>query len=234
MKYIILFIALLISSTSFSQKNISAMLITSQRKVPVKEFYAMFDNIPELVYTEVLQPKANEDIEHNKANNYDILIFYDLNDSITQRQKEAYWQLLQNGKPMLFLHHTLVSYQKWPEFIHIIGGRYYRDHPERGPSTFEHDIDISIEVINNNHPICNNLNNFTIHDETYNNCFILPDVTPLLTTSTPINIPYPAWIHKVKNAEVVYIQFGQDENAFTHPEYQKLIEQSINYLTKSN
>nr|WP_321406647.1 ThuA domain-containing protein [uncultured Carboxylicivirga sp.] len=234
MKLIILLFTCLFATYSNAQDTIDAMLITSDRKQPVKEFYELFENIPQLRFSEVKQPKANEDIEHGLANNFDILIFYDLNDSITPKQKAAYRNLLISGKPMLFLHHTLVSYQDWPEFTKIIGGKYFRDHPQRGPSTFQHNINISVEVDKTKHQIINNLNNFIIHDETYSNCFILPDVTPLLTTSTPNNITNVAWIHNVEKSEVIYIQFGHDENAFTHPEYQKLIKQSINYLVKIN
>ncbi|MCU4162468.1 hypothetical protein [Carboxylicivirga caseinilyticus] len=144
MKSIILLITCLFATYLNAQDTIEAMLITSDRKKPIKEFYALFEKIPQLRFSEVKQPKANEDIEQGLANNYDILIFYDLNDSITSEQKAAYWNLLKSGKPMLFLHHTLVSYQDWPEFTKIIGGKYFGDHPQRGASTFEHNINISV------------------------------------------------------------------------------------------
>jgi hypothetical protein len=37
-------------------------------------------------------------------------------DSIAPAVQEAYISLLKKGAPMIFLHHTLVLYQKWPEF----------------------------------------------------------------------------------------------------------------------
>lgn len=233
MKYIsIVIFSISILCSTHLQGQVEIMLVTSERKTPVPEFFTMFNEIEGLNYTQIIQPKANEWIEQGKADHFDVWVFYDLNDSITESQKTAYWQALENGQNMLFLHHTLPSYQAWPEYINIIGGRYNRAHPQKEPSTYEHNIKIEVKVANSKHPITNNLNDFTILDETYSNCEILPSVIPLLTTNSNNNMPIAAWIHRVKNAEVVYIQFGHDQHAFSNPNYRKLLKQSLFYLAK--
>lgn len=70
-------------------------------------------------------------------------------------------------------------------------------------------------------------------DKTYDNCEIIPSISPLLKTNTKNNMPYVGWIHTVENSEVVYFQFGNDKNAFENENYQKLLFQSINYLAKN-
>ncbi len=144
-------ISMLFSIHTLGQVNI--MLVTSERKTPIPEFFAMFDEIQDLNYTQIIQPKANEWIEQGKADQFDVWVFYDLNDSITESQKDAYWQALENGQNMLFVHHTLPSYQAWPEYINIIGVRYNRAHPQKGPSTYEHNVKIEVKVASSIHLI---------------------------------------------------------------------------------
>lgn len=133
----------ILSFISFGQESIKIMLITSERKIPDQEFFTVFERMSGVEYTESIQPKANEWIESGQADEFDVLVFYDLYDSITPKQKKSYCTLLEKGQPMLFLHHTLVSYQNWPEFKKIIGGKYYRNHPKRGPSTFQHNVELT-------------------------------------------------------------------------------------------
>ncbi len=214
----------------YTQEKASILLVTSNRKVPSPEFYELFKSIDGVEALEIKQPQANEFIQNGDIDKYALIVFYDLNDSITELQKDAYWDLLDKGKPMLFLHHTLVSYQKWPNFINIIGGRYNRQHPILGPSGFIHDYKLNLDVFDEKHPITSGLDSFSIIGEAYDNCEILPGVTPLLVCKDSQNMPYAAWIHRVKNAEVVYIQNGHDDKVFTNPHYKILVKQAVLYL----
>ena len=216
---------------SCKNRDLNILLITNDRKLPSEGFYEMFESFDSINYTEVKQPKANTWIEAGKANNYDVLVFYDLNDSITPSQKKAFIQILDDGKPMLFLHHTLVSYQDWPEYTKIIGGKYIRDDSIRVPSTFEHDVVIPVTIVDTNHPITKGLSDFRILDETYGNCLILDNVIPLLSTNIESSMPILGWINRYKSSEIVYIQMGHDDPAFNNPNYRKLVNQAINYLS---
>ncbi len=213
-----------------SQKVSNLLLVTCDRKTPTPGFYELFNSFDNFHVTELKQPLANEAIENGCVQKYDIIVFYDFNDSITETQKMAYWDMLEKGVPMLFLHHSLVSYQKWPEFIKIVGGRYNRQHDTLGPSGFIHDYELTLHPSKENHPITREVSPFTITGEAYNNCEILPEVTPLLICNDSNNIPIAAWIHKVKNSEVVYIQNGHDDRVFNNVHYQNLIKQSVLYL----
>ncbi len=227
---LIFFQVCVITNKLYAQEKASILLVTSNRKVPSSGFYELFALIDGIDAIEMKQPQANEFIQNGDVDQYALIVFYDLNDSITELQKDAYWDLLEKGKPMLFLHHTLVSYQKWPNFINIIGGRYNRQHPILGPSAYIHDYKLNLTVSNKKHPITMDLDCFSIIGEAYNNCEILPEVTPLLICEDSHNMPYAAWIHRVKNAEVVYIQNGHDDKVFTNPHYKKLIKQAVLYL----
>ncbi len=215
--------------SSYSQQS-SLLLVTSDRKTPTQGFYKLFQSLENIQISELKQPSANEAIEKGIASKFDLIVFYDLNDSIKDAQKVAYWKLLESGKPMLFLHHSLVSYQQWHEFIDIIGGKYYREHPVLGSSGFIHDYELILKPTEIKHPITKGVDTFSIRGEAYNNCEILPDVTPLLLCNDENNIPIAAWIHNVRNSEVVYIQNGHDDKVFNNIYYQKIVRQAVLYL----
>jgi len=67
-------------------------------------------------------------------------------DSKTPNQKDAYIKLLKNGKPMIFLHHSLVSYQHWPEFTRIIGGKYNTEDSTMSLSDYVTNISLLSEL----------------------------------------------------------------------------------------
>jgi hypothetical protein len=71
---------------------------------------------------------------------------------------------------MVFLHHSLVSYQEWDEFINMIGGRYYLQDYFKDTlkvSGFEHDLDMCVKVLDSDHSVTKDIRDFQIHDEGY-------------------------------------------------------------------
>jgi len=78
-------------------------------------------------------------------------------DSISPVQQEAYISLLKKGTPMIFLHHSLVSYQHWPEFIKIVGGQYHTSpvlvNGDTLRANYEHGVTIPVKVEQKNHPV---------------------------------------------------------------------------------
>jgi len=102
------------------------------------------------------------------VNRYDVLVFYDMADSISPAQQQAYINLLNKGASMIFLHHSLVSYQNWPEFIKIVGGQYHT-HPvvvngDTLNTSYEHDVTIPVKVEDKKHPVTKGISDFEIVD----------------------------------------------------------------------
>ncbi|MCB0669565.1 MAG: ThuA domain-containing protein, partial [Saprospiraceae bacterium] len=165
---------------------------------------------------------------------YDLLLFYDMYDSITHAQKQAYIDLIETGKPMIFLHHSLVSYQDWPEFRAIVGGKYHTLDSTR-LSHYKHDESISVKVEDPQHPITYGMSDFTIEDETYGNCEILPGVTPLLRTDHPLSMPVIGWVNHYRQHPIVYLQGGHGPTAYRDPHFQKILKNAIHWsLRKEN
>ena len=213
-----------------AQRDIQIIIVTGGHGFDQAEFFGMFDRFEGVKYEKVVQPKANEMIESGQVEKYDLLIFYDMYDSITEGQKKAYLNLVADRKPMLFLHHSIVSYQDWPEFSRIVGGKYHTRDSSR-LSNYKHDEQIFVKITDREHPITKGLQDFTILDETYGNCEILPDVHPLLSTDHPLSLPLLGWVNSYQGHQVVYLQGGHGPEAFKDPNFNKLLEQAIDWCT---
>jgi len=224
----LVFLTLPFSNLIVAQNQSKVMIVTGGHDFNRVEFFDMFDRISDIQYQEIVQPEANALIESGQLDEYDLLIFYDMYDSITEGQKEAYLRLADEKKPMLFLHHSLVSYQEWPEFKAMVGGKYHTQDSSR-LSYYKHDESINVHI-EKQHPITNGLKDFTIVDETYGHCEILPNVLPLLSTDHPRSMPLIGWINKYREQEIVYLQGGHGPTAFRDENFQKILGQAIRYL----
>jgi len=218
--------------------NLHVLIISGGRSDFERDaFYAMFNSFAHIDYDEVVQPEANQKLTSSFYDAFDVLVFYDMVQDITEQQKEAFINMLKRGKGIVFLHHALASYRKWAEYENIIGGRFYLDlqpdlknKAEYPVSTYQHDVDIPVTIVNKNHPVTNGLDNFVIYDETYGNFKVLPVVQPLLSTSHPASGEIIGWTHLHGKSPVVYIQPGHNHVAFENPNYRHLVEQAIKWV----
>jgi len=214
-------------------KKISVLIITGGHDFEHGPFYAVFDALPNVHYDTLAQPQANALIATSEIDKYDVLVFYDMFDSILPTEQQAYVDLLKKGKAMIFLHHSLVSYQNWGEFIHVVGGKYHtRPVVVKGDTlkgNYEHDVTMPIRIEDKKHPVTAGINDFDIVDEIYGDTEILPTVKPLLSTSLTKSMRYLAWINHYGNSDVLYIQLGHGPTAYANPNYRKLLQQAIEW-----
>jgi len=214
--------------------NLRVLIVTGGRSDFEREaFYAMFNSFANVEYEEVVQPEANQKLTSSFYDAFDVLVFYDMVQGITDQQKAAFINLLEQGKGMVFLHHALASYREWAEYENITGGRFYlelqsetKNKTEYPVSTYQHDVDISVTIVDKNHPVTNGLDDFVVHDETYGNFKVLPAVHPLLCTSHLASDDIIGWTHVYGKSPIVYVQPGHNHVAFENPNYRRLVEQA--------
>jgi len=236
-----IFIFILLGSNHFlfaQQKKIRVLVVTGGHGFDRKPFYNVFDSIPSITYDTLIQPQANALVASPEVDRYDVLVFYDLFDLISPAQQEAYISLLKKGASMIFLHHALVSYQNWPEFINIVGGQYHTSavlvNGDTLKANYQHDVNIAVKVEDNKHPVTRGISDFEIVDEVYNDVEILPVVKPLLSTAHPGSMRYLAWINHYGNSAIIYIQLGHGPSAYSNPNYRKLLRQAIEWSAKQS
>jgi hypothetical protein len=222
-----------VHSSLAQEEKIRVLIVSGGHGFKHQPFYDVFDSIPSITYDTLVQPRANELIASPEVKRYDVLVFYDLFESITPAQQEAYVNLLKKGGSMIFLHHSLVSYQNWPEFIKIVGGQYHTDpvvvKGDTLNASYEHGVNIPVKVENSRNPVTRGISDFEIVDEVYGGVEILPKVKPLLSTTHPKSMRYLAWINHYENSDVIYIQLGHGPSAYSNPNFRKLIRQAIEW-----
>ena len=210
-----------------SAKKLNILIVTGGHDFDRKSFFEMFDSFQEISYMELKHPEANLQLGQINPKTFDVVVFYDMPKSISDVEKVSYHKLLKLGKGMVFLHHSLASYQDWDEFKTIIGGKYHEEQNAQESSTYQHDVDFKVLIKNPKHPVTKGVNDFEIHDEVYGNTEVLSDVVPLLTTDNPQSSKIIGWTHKMENSRIVYIEPGHDKSAYFNPGYQSLIRQAI-------
>ncbi|MDX8340491.1 ThuA domain-containing protein [Draconibacterium sp. IB214405] len=234
-KLLLFFLFSTIISLTHAQP-IKVMLVTGGHSYDTVEFFNLFDQMSEIEYEHFAQPEANNKIASGLGSEFDVLVFYDMWDDISSDEKAAYLRLTKQGKPFLFLHHALASYQKWPAFEQLIGGRYVEENdniPEDEWSEYEHDVWVYCSIENYT-PVTAGFRELRFFDEVYDNIRISDEVKPLLRTRHPKSAEYVAWENHYNASTIVYIQPGHDKRTYENEDYRKLLLQAIQYLNTSN
>jgi len=234
-KSFLLLCFVLLTICGFS-RGVKVLLVTGGHDFDRESFFEMFNSMKKIEWVEAVQPEANQMIADGRADAYHVIVFYDMYQDMSMDEQNAFLRLLQEGKPMLFLHHALVSYQNWDKFKFIIGGKYYEKNkfngvPEKGYSTYLHDTEIAVNILPDKHPVVNGLNDFTLFDEVYGNVEVLPTVHPLIGTSHPQSSKIIGWEHECASSRIIYLQPGHGKETFADANYRKLLRQSILYLS---
>ena len=257
---------------------IRMLLITKAHPYEREPYYQMFDSMgADITWMHVDNPAAEVFLQPKYANRYDVAFFYDMNgaqadlgrsrrepapnnpfypngtrmvvDPPSEMLQKGLPALLQQGKGMVFTHHSLASWpHSWPEYIEMMGGACDWgnsistrgvQHPNSGffPMTPQR-----ITVVNKTHPITQGLgDSFDIIDESYACPYYEDSVIPLLRTdfkpadhnrNLSPNWKYSnlaAWAKSAENSPIAYIQMGHGPAAWANESYRKLVLNAIKW-----
>lgn len=226
-----------VSPSLLAAGQIRVLVVTGGHGFDRPEFFRMFEQNPDISFEAVEHPKAHEALRPEAAARYDVIALYDMWQPIAEEARSNFVARLQEGKGLVVLHHALASYQQWPEYERIIGGKYVLPPPQgstnrHAASTYQHDLDFRVRIADATHPVTRGVMDFDIHDETYGGFVVAADVHKLLTTDHPTSTPTIGWAKTYSNARVVYLQLGHDKHAFAHPQYRRLLAQAIRWTAK--
>ncbi len=209
---------------------IRVLLVTGGHGFEHGPFLEVFKSLPDVEFKEVQQPEALRYFAPEKADTYDVMVWYDFVQKIGEQDKQNLVELLRSGKGLVALHHCLADYQAWPEALQIMGGRYWlQEHDGKPGSTFKEGVDLHVKVVDGQHPVTRSMKDFDIHDEAYGNLEMVPDVTPLLAVDHPQSNKVVAWAHTYGRSPVVAIQLGHGPEAYANPAFRQLVGQAIRW-----
>ena len=205
--------------------KIHALVVTGGHGFEQEPFWEMFSSFENFSYDTVVFPGAFDYLNVEAAKNYDALVFYDMWQEIAADQQAAYLELLNHGKPIVYLHHALISFPEWEEFNQIVGGVW-----KQGEGTVKHNVQYTIQIADPDHPATKGMQDFEIEDETYGNFNANPEVHALLKAEHPESAPVIGWTHRYGDSPIVYIQLGHDGLAYGNPGYRQLVNQGIRWV----
>jgi len=235
MRKILLFTVIIITAACSTGEQYRIALVTGGHAYDSVNFVEVFQSYDNVSFDHFVQPEGNNLYSSDSIDKYDALVFYDLYQEISGDQKQAFLSMLNDGKGIVFLHHSIASYQDWDVFMNILGACYYLEPSVfKGDSvpasTFAEGEDVNVRVLDPEHPVVMGVKDFTIHDEVYDYVKIIPDIHPLLGTDHPNSMPYVAWTNEYGKSRIVYIQSGHDNNAYINPNFRRIIHQAIEWV----
>jgi type 1 glutamine amidotransferase len=226
-----------LSTKTETAGEVHILVVTGGHGFEEAAFFDMFRQIKGVSFMHAaFGAGAEEKLNPKGAQDFDAIVFYDMH-----QEKEPQWrgmeQLLQQGKGMVFLHHSLWSYDTtWPEYRNIVGGRASsKEQVVPGPSptsTYKHGEQVRVHIADASDPITKGLHDFEIEDETYNHYWVDPKVHVLLTTDNDTSEHVIGWSHKYKKSRVVFIELGHGPSAYQSQDYQTLVRQAILWVAQ--
>ena len=226
------------------------LVVTGGHDFDEKEFFEMMDAIPGIMYDKAVMPGDMGLLAPGLEKKYDAILSYDQNHffeqgkQITEAQRTNFDKLMQNGMPLLVLHHSVGSFPKWPPYREIAGGAFVfsgavplyenLDGKSWPASSHEDDVEMTISIVDKEHPVTQGLDDFVIHDEAYVDVYVSPRVNVLLTTNHPRVTPEVAWVHRYHNSPVFTLTLGHGKEAYSNENFRKLIAQGLDWMIASS
>jgi type 1 glutamine amidotransferase len=212
--------------------KLKVVVVTGGHGFEREQFFEMMDSIEEITYNEAIQKEHSELFEDISGWDYDVIVFYSMTQEISEKRQKNFLKLLDRGVGVVALHHTMGAFQQWPEFKNIIGTKYNLKDSDAGKaSSFKHDIDMSVKVVDKQHPITKSLSNFSIHDEGYKNCWFDKDNHVLLAVDHAASDESICWVRRYGKAKICTIQLGHDSKAYENLSYRRLLKHAILWTT---
>jgi type 1 glutamine amidotransferase len=235
---LLLMTALFINCACLEAKPIRVLVITGGHTYQEEPFNQMLTGLgKDISYNIVSFPEAFTMFSPEKRNQYDVLVFYHMWQKISENEAKNFSECIREGKPLVVLHHSICAFDDWPEYIKIIGGKYFHkptivNGKEYPACSYKHDLTFTVKVLDSRHPVTKGLRDFEVLDETYSGYYVDPEAKSLLTTTEPTSTPVIGWTKKYGKAQVVTLQSGHDSLTFGNPDFRKLLRQSILWVVK--
>jgi type 1 glutamine amidotransferase len=234
--FIFLAFLFLLSASKPASKPIRILVVTGGHDYNKEQFNEMLMSLGENVKYQIAElPGAYDMFLPENRSKYDVLVFYHMWQKISDQQALVLTDCIRQGKPLVVLHHSICAYDDWPEYINIIGGKYFHkpttvNGKEYQECSYIHDLHFRVRIVNPDNPVTKGLSDFDIFDETYKGYYLEDGVTPLLKTYESSSSPVIGWTKIYGKARIVTIQSGHDVPTFVNPDFRKLLKQAVEWV----
>jgi len=144
---------------------------------------------------------------------------------MTEAQQKAIWEFVESGGGFLGMHNVEALYPADGLYYKLLGGSFI-SHPK--PYSF------TVRVQNKNHPVTAGVEDFEIVDEQHKVKYNLDEEHLLLRSISQDNtITESGWWNEVGKGRMVYLAPGHTRDALMHPMMQRLIRNSLTWVSKN-
>lgn len=227
-----------ILNNEITAKPIRALVVTGGHNYKEAPFNQMLSSLGKSISCKVvILPAAYDYFLPENRDQYDVLVFYHMWQKITDEQAANFSETINQGKPLVVLHHSICAYDEWPEYFNIIGGKYtHKPTTIKGvvypACSYIHDLHFKVKIAEKKHPVTKGVKDFEIFDETYKGYYVEDGVTPLLTTDEVSSNSIIGWAKQYGKARVVTLQCGHDAPTFENPNFRRLLKNAIEWVGK--
>ena len=193
-------------------------------------FYTLFEGMNwehattnEMAFHDDIRPK------------YDVLLLYDLHQSITDQARKNLRDFVEGGKGIVVLHHAVADYNDWQWWYRdVVGGRYLLKPGDGMPaSTYKHDQEMFVTPAMR-HPVVGDVGPMHLIDEAYGGVWVSKGVKVLLASDHPDVRGPVAWISPYDKSRVAVILLGHDHVAHENAAFRQLVKNAIAWSAGKN
>jgi type 1 glutamine amidotransferase len=208
------------------QPNPLRILIVTGGHPHETTFYSLFEGYDDWAVSTDAQPNALA----SSRERFDVIVFYDLQETISETNRKNLKDFVESGKGIVSLHHAIVDFTDWPWWYQeVIGGKFYiKPEPGHPASTAKANKEMYVKQ-DLKHPITRNIGPLHLWDEPYKFMWVRPDAHVILETDHPLADRQVGWISPYEKSRVVYIQLGHDRRTHLHPTYRNLIRNAVEW-----
>jgi type 1 glutamine amidotransferase len=215
---------------------LNILIVTGGHDFDQPNFYKMFDEMPDVRYGKAEVPKDMNLLAPGLEKKYNLLLMYDMNNfpAVTNEQRERFAALIESGMPVIVMHHSLCGHDNWQLYRKMIGGQYLHkaidiDGKSYPASSYKHDLNLTIQVADKEHPITKGIENFTIIDEGYKGMYIREGIHVLLKTDHPDATAEAAWTTRYGEGIIFAIALGHDKKSYENSNLRRILHQGIRW-----
>ena len=224
-------------SDALAEETTKVLIVTGGHGYDEAAFEGMFRSYPSLACTFVALQDDSEVFEDISDWPYDAIVLYNMTQNISEKRRENFILLLEQGVGVVVMHHAMAAFTGWPEYRKISGVTYWlEDREEEGvlyPRTqWKIGVDMPLHVEDPNHPVMEGVQDFTVHDETYKGYRLEPGNHLLLSCSEARSQQEVAWTRTYANARVCTIQPGHGPSVFEDANYRRMVMQAIEWVAR--
>jgi len=206
-----------------ARKKLNVIVITGGKMYSAPADLMKVFDAPDFIATSSSQSVGGEAFENIDNWKYDVIVFYNAYQKITDRQQQNLLKLTDKGVGIAVLHHACIAYKDWTEYARITG-------VAQEVLGNKMAVKFRVHVADPRHPITQGIQDYELTDETFSGLRIDPLNHVLLTTNEPSNSKTIAWTRTYRNSRVFYIQSGHDNSAFSNPAYKTIVQRAVRWV----